>query len=288
MPCDKLVLLSPEIRPFFRKIAEHKGKPIRGYFRYHDLRQTVFNLPVRLYCGGFRRSMNKLQFDGVAHLTPARVREIVIMICGADQSVRIFRIDFCVDVMGISVDEIVRSCRLKNAQNYSFIKSRTGTTAYLRFAKQNKLLVYDRLGRLRAIDDPLAGFYRPEDILTRIEVQWQGKGVPFQDFDDLDRYVELDPLSGLSFWNVNRTRANLTVPEALAAEGLLRKIETYGMQGASKMYSSQTWAYLTKRSLAPSTEGRFSDLKGQMRKSIREWLENRIRFPRLLRRANLG
>jgi len=288
MPCDKLVLLTPVIQSPFRELAEEKGERKAGYSRYLDLRNTLFELPVRLYCGGIHNGINKLQFDGVAHLGLKRTREIVKMICGNAPTIRISRIDWCVDILGISVVDLAHYCRMKHAQSCRFIKSRSGTSVYARYSGPVKILMYDRVACLRAIRDPLAKHYGLRDALTRVEVQLRGKGIPFRNFQEIERFAETDLLSGLTIWKFGRKREGLTVPESLAAEGLLDKIEAYGLQAASKMYSAQTWDYLSKKFLVPASESKFPDLNRLMRRTIRDWLENRIRFPRLPERVQPG
>jgi hypothetical protein len=282
VPCDKLVLLSRRIRSRFLKLAEQHGRETGGYSSFTDLRETEVGLPVRLYCGGFYNGVNKIQLDReVAHLGLKRTQEIVQAICGDDPFIRISRIDWCLDLAGLSVTDFALYTRLERAQNFSLHKSREGATFYLRFSKHHKVLVYDRLARLRMTRSPLVQFYKPSDRLTRLEIQLQGRGVPIRNFREIDRFGKDSLLRGLSFWKLASKRKGLTNVESLAAEGLLHKIEAYGLQGAAKMYTSQAWAYLSKKLLMPMPETSFPNLDRLMRKSIRDWLDNRVRFPRL-------
>jgi hypothetical protein len=102
---------------------------------------------------------------------------------------------------------------------------------------------------------------------------------------DIKRYAELDLLSDISFWKKGRKREGLTTTDDLASEGLLRKIAEHGLQGVSKMYTAQEWAYLQNKYFVPASEAAFPDLSKLMRQSIRAWLEKPILFPRLPERV---
>jgi hypothetical protein len=282
MGADKLVLLSRSIRSKYLRLAREKGERKGGYSRVIDLRETPEKLPVLLYCGGIHNGIHKLQFVGVAHLGLSRVREIASQIFGDLRFVRIFRIDWCIDLWGISVLDFALYCRLTRAQNCKVVRSRTGISFYLGDSKQRVLLIYDRLARLRAIRDPLAEYYSTSDQLTRVEVQLRGRGLPYRRLRDIERYGELDLLSQLSFWEIKRTNKKSLKPiEALATEGLLYKIDRFGLQATSKMFASQAWAYLQRKLLTPASKSELLRVSTLMKKSIRDWLEDRIRFPRL-------
>jgi hypothetical protein len=109
--------------------------------------------------------------------------------------------------------------------------------------------------------------------------------LPIRRFDHLKEYAELDLLANLSFWEAGRRQDGLNIPESLAAERFLLLIDEFGLQMASKRYSSQTWAPLAKKFLRPAPESKFPDLNELLRKSARDWLEDRIRFPRLPKRG---
>jgi hypothetical protein len=115
--------------------------------------------------------------------------------------------------------------------------------------------------------------------LTRVEVQFK-KNLPYPLFNDLKRYAQLELLPNLSFWRLGTRGKNLKPKDTLAAEGLLRRIEEYGLQQASKMCSSSDWSYLTKTLLEPVPDSKFPDLNKLLRESAREWLKDIIRFPR--------
>jgi len=287
MPADKLILLSHDIRASFLKLAKAQGERKGGYSVYVDLTKTDANLPARLYCGGIHNGINKIDFVDVAHLGLSGVRRIAKTIFGDLHHTRIARIDWCIDLADLSVLELALYCRVARAQNCGFERSRTGITFYLRRSKQSVLLIYDRLGRLRSIRDPLAQYYSKDDRLTRVEVQLKGRGLPFRRFRDVERYSEHDLLPDISFWKLGRKREGLTTTDALAAEGLLRTISEYGLQATSKMYTAQTWAYLRAKYLVPASQSSFPNLNELMRQSVRAWLEGPIRFPRLGREVAL-
>lgn len=285
--CDKLVLLSRSISPVFLRLAEEKGERKGGYSRYIDLRKTPYHLPVRLYCRGIHNGIHKLQFDGseVANVGLSQVRKIVKMIFGRSLTIRISRIDWCLDLWNASVLDVALYCRIARAQNVGFERSRTGITFYLRRSKQCKLLLYDRVARLRAARHPLAQFYSADDRMTRIEVQLVGKGVPFRRFSEIEHFADTSLLSDVSFWEIGQKRKDLTPSRALAAEGFLHKIEAFGVQATAKMYKPQLFSYLAKKFLVPAPQGKFPDIDRLMRHSIRDWIEDRIRFPRLPKRG---
>ena len=51
------------------------------------------------------------------------------------------------------------------------------------------------------------------------------------------------------------------------------------------MFSSSEWAYLTRTLLQRVPDSQFPDLDKLLQNSARDWLEDRIRFPRLTRRS---
>ncbi len=281
MGADKLVLLSDSIKRKYRALAEAMGESKGGYSRLIDLRKAPERLPALLYCGGIHNGINKLQFVDVRCLGLSRVRKIAEKIFGDLKFVRIYRIDWCVDLWGIPALEVARYCRIVRAQNCGVMRSRSGFSFYLRRSKEHVLLIYDRLARLRSIRHPIAEYYSSDDQIARIEVQLRGKGLPYRRFGDIERYAEVDLLPGLSFWESARKKTKLSTTDCLAAEGLLCQIEQLGLQVTSKRYSAQTWAYLTKKYLIPASELPFPSLRKLMLKGVRDWLEDRIRFPRL-------
>jgi hypothetical protein len=280
MPADKLDLLSYRVGSEYLRYALEEGKHKWGYASVVDLSKTSANLPVILYCKGFRDGVHKIQFLDVAHLGLTRVQEITERIFGgADRDIRIARVDWCVDFLGIPLLDLALYCRLGRVQNCSVIRSRTGTTFYLRKSKQCTVLLYDKVQQLRSIGSSLSKFFAPNNHLTRVEIQLRGGGLPFRKFVDIERYKDIDLLPNISFWEFGRKRDGLTIADSLAAEGLLRQISEFGLQMTAKRYTAQEWAYINQKYLAPAAN--FPDINRLMRKSVRDWLEDRIRFPRL-------
>lgn len=181
--------------------------------------------------------------------------------------------------LGISLLDLALYCRLGRVQHCRIDRSRTGTTFYPRFSKARTVLLYDKLRERESKHDPILRQYVVKGPVTRVEVQFR-RDLPYKRFDHLKRYAELDLLPNLSFWQAGSKRNGLKTKDTLAAEGLLRRIDEYGLQLASKMFSSSEWAYLSKTLLQLAPDPRFPDLNKLLQKSADDWLENRIRFPR--------
>jgi len=281
MPVDRLELLGDRIKWPLLKLAREKGKRAGGYSYFIDLAKTEAKLPVKLYCNGRYGGIHKIQFEDVPHLGLRRVREVAEEIFGDLRHVRIYRIDLCVDICGISLLDLALYARIARAQNCRVERSRSGVTFYLRYSKNFKILFYDKIAQLRSKRSLTADWFRIAEMLTRIEVQLRGGStLPYSRFEDIEKYAELDLLKGVSFMTWARKRENLKPMEVLASEGLLAKIDQWGIQMTSKMYPSSTWAYLQKKFLRPAEAGDFPDLNELLKKSTRDWIENRIRFPR--------
>jgi hypothetical protein len=280
MAADKLTLLCPRVSREIESLVRDEGSPKGGYARFLDLRPKL-GLEAFLYYGGMHNGINKVEIVGVAQLGLTHCNEIVERIFGHPRATRIYRVDWCVDVPDIPLLDLALYCRIPLAQNCSVERSRGGITFYLRRSKNKVLLVYDRIKRLRATGDPMANIYGKHDHLTRLEVQFRGAGVPFRRLLDIRRYAEIDLLPDLSFWKIPTKRQGLKPMQSLASEGLLNRIQQFGVQATSKMFPAQEWAYLTKKFLVQVPKEDFPDLNGLMRKSMLEWLNDRIRFPRL-------
>jgi hypothetical protein len=278
MPADKLTLLSFSVLNSFRKLAESEGERKGGYSSFIDLRKTPTQLPAFLYCGGIHNGIHKIDLIDVAHLGLSRTREIVEAITGDSAHVRIARVDWCVDLCGISVLDLALHCRLSRTQNCSMDRSRTGFSYYPQRSTQRTVIFYDKRQHLRSKKDPLGEI---DDEWTRVEVRLKGKGLPYHKFRNIHKYAGLDLMPNISFWEFGRQREGLTPQESLAAEGLIRKIQDLGMQLASKTLTAQQWAYVCRKYLEPAKQGDFPDLNALLRKSTGDWLKDRVRFPRL-------
>lgn len=280
MPVDRLELLSNGVKWPYLKLAKEKGKRSGGYHHFIDLPKTNAGPGVKLYCEGRYGGIHKIQFENVAHLGLRMVRKIAEEIFGDLKDVKIYRVDFCVDINGISQLDLALYCRVARAQNCCVLRSRSGVTFYLRYSKNFKLLFYDKIAQLRSRQPLTPEWFRKGELLTRVEVQLRGAALPFRRFADIEKYADLDLLKEVSFKSRARKLANLKPMEALAAEGLLAKIERWGVQMTSKMYPSSTWASFQKKFLRPAEPEDFPDLNQLLKRSTRDWMENRIRFPR--------
>ncbi len=238
------------------------------------------SLPVRLYYRGRHNGINKAELIDVAKLGLPQTQRIVETIFPDLKQVRIYRIDLCLDVMGYSPWFFVTNTRVPKLQNFALYRSRGAISFYLQFSSQNKIVFYDRLRLLKKQNDPLARVFGPEDRLTRIEVQLMGAAVPFKRFLNIRRYSGIDLLENVKFASLRPEPDEAKPMPFLAATGLRSLITKHGLQTASKMFSSPSWAWLERRFLKPMMAAAVPDLSARMRKSVTDWLEGRIRFPR--------
>jgi hypothetical protein len=280
MPADKLTLLSFRINRRIEKLVVQEGRKKAGYSRFLDL-EPQLGVPAFLYYGGVHNGINKIEFTGVARLGHTRATEIADRIFGHLRTTKVFRVDWCIDLPNIPLLDLALYCRIPSVQNCSVERSRGGITFYLRRSKNQVVLVYDRIKRLRATGDPIANDYDKCEHLTRVEVQFRGSGVPFRRFLDMRRFAEIDLLPDMSFWKIPTKQRGLKPVQSLAAEGLLNRIQQFGVQATSKMFPAQEWAFLTKKFLVPVPKEHFPNLNELMRESALEWLNDRIRFPRM-------
>jgi hypothetical protein len=280
MPADKLELVSHRIRSQYLDLAIDGGMRKGGYAYVIELPE----ISAVLHCRGYRDEIHKLVFRDVARLGHTYCKDVVREVFGESSHVRTTRVDWCVDIFGISVLDLAFHCRLGRVQNCRIDRSRTGITFYPRFSKARTVLLYDKLRQLESKHDPILRKYAMEGPLTRVEVQFK-RNLPYRKFDELERYAELDLLSNFSFWQARRKRHGLKIKDSLAAEGLLRRIEENGLQLASKMFSPPEWAYLTKTLLELAPDSKFPDLNKLLQKSARDWLDDRIRFRRLRKKV---
>jgi len=280
MPADKLILLSRNVASKFACAVETKGHPKGKYSRYLDLRKTAYALPVRLYCGGSFNNTNKVEFVQVATLGLSRVEQIVEEICGNLPEPIICRVDWAVDLLGMGFWDLVACCRVAGIQNSRLYHSRGGDSFYPHCSRDRALLMYEKLRRLRLEGDPLAEIFRKDDQMTRLEVQFRGKGVPIREFAHIRRYGDIDLLKGVSFLELRQLRSTLKPQQRLAAERLQSMVQEVGLQNASKRFSPSEWVYLCDTYFEPASKAALPDIRALMQKSARDWLEDRIRFPR--------
>jgi hypothetical protein len=285
VPADRLELLSDHIEERFRTFAKIHGRAAGGYAYYVDLAKTKAKLPVRLYCDGRHTRINKIQFEDVAHLGRRMVRTIVREICGDLLHVKIYRLDLCVDI-GMPLLDLALYCRLARVHNCRIERSGPTFTFYLQYSKNRKILFYDKIAQLRSKHPSAADRFRKGENLTRVEVQLRASALPYRRFADIEKYTDLDLLSGVSFRSWARKKESLKPIEALAADGLLAKINEQGLQLTSKMYPSSMWAYLQGKFFIPAVPKDFPDLNELLKKSTRDWMENKVRFPRTRKRSS--
>jgi hypothetical protein len=280
MPADKLYLLSQKLNSEFERLVKEKGSPKGKYSHFLDLRKSEFELPVRLFYGGSINGANKLEFIRVAGMGLTRVQQIVSTVFGDSATVNICRLDWALDVLNKTAWDLAVRCRVPGVQSSRFYRSRGIVSFYPHFTRDRVILIYNRLKRMRSKGDPLARVFRENDELTRLEVQFRGKGVPIREFTNIRRYADIDLLKDVDFLSLLRVRSGLKPLRLLAAERLQWLVQELGLQNASKRFLPSEWAYLSAILLATTSKDDMPDIRSLMQKSARDWLEDRIRFPR--------
>lgn len=278
---DKLTLLSPVITRKFAVIARDEGVPTGGYESCIDLRKTKYKLPARLYYRGRYNGIHKLDIIGVARLGLPYTQQLVERIFPNLRKVKIYRVDLCVDLLGLDPWFFVTRARVSRQQNYALFRSRGAVSFYLQFSKQRRLVFYDRLKLLRRQKSPLAALYASRDQLTRVEVQFTGAAVPYKRFVEIHQYAEITPLKHVRFTKVRVKASGHSPVKFLAAHGLRQLIAEHGLQATSKMFSSPVWAALEKRYVVPIQGSEMPRIGMLMRRGIKRWLEGKILFPRV-------
>jgi hypothetical protein len=278
---DKLILLSHRIEKSFLDLAREEGSARGGYGNVIDLRQTRYKMPVILHCDGRHNGIHKIELVGVARLGLRRTRKILKELMGELSAARIYRIDLCADFPGIWVWDLADIVIVSRTQNFRIHSNRGGASFYLQNSADKIILFYDKIKQLAAKGDALSGMYKPGDHLTRIEVQLKGRGVPFKKIRDLYRYAEVDLLSALEFKRLKRLRDDAKPLHLLAAGGLRRLIHKYGQHAVKKRFSASHWAYIEKVLFRVLEGEEIPNLRLRLKRSIEDWLEDRIRFPRL-------
>jgi len=119
-----LVLLCVVISRQLAALASEHGTPTVGYERCIDVRRTSLELPVRLFYRGRYNRMHKAELIGVASLGLPSTQEIVESIFPDLKRVRIYRIDLCVDVLGLPPWFFAVNTQLPRHQNFALYRSR--------------------------------------------------------------------------------------------------------------------------------------------------------------------
>jgi len=280
---DRLVVISPWIRKKFADLALEHGKPARGYKRMLRLREYKPDFPVCLYLHGLktRTPIHKIEFETVRWLGLPRVAELVEAIFGTAERVRIYRLDACVDICGTGVPFFARNCRVPGAQSFALFRKRAAMSVYLQNSSIRQLLFYNKRAEYRTKHSPLVNIGNPGEPLTRFEVRFIGAGVPVRRFTEISRYGEINLVGPLVFSRLRVDPDTWTPVQFLAAEGLRALIRKYGLHATSKMFSPPRWASINKAFLVPMAKAQMPNLNLLLRRSVRDWLAGRIRYPRL-------
>lgn len=227
-----------------------------------------------------RDGCHKLEVVDVGHIGQTRTLQILKKVIGHLSNARIYRIDFCVDLPGVSVWDLAQICYVGPSQNYQVYRSRTGDSVYLQRSNAKTIVLYDRKLRLRAEHDPRAGMYGPGDELTRIEVQLKGAGVPHRKVRYIHQYADIDLLSGLKFRRLVSSSNQKKPLRAMAAAHLASQIEDFGLHATLKRFPSSHRAYIERLFLKDIDGNEVPDIRRRLKKAIQDWLEDQIRFPR--------
>jgi len=140
--------------------------------------------------------------------------------------------------------------------------------------------LYDKAKQLAAKGSLWAGMLDRNDELTRLEVQLRGAGVPFKKIRNLHRYADVDLLASVEFRKLKKLQAGRKPLHGLAAGHLEHLISQYGLHATKKRFSAPQWAYIEKLFFRHAQRNEVPDIRAHMKKSIRDWLNDRIRFPR--------
>ncbi len=277
---DKLTVLCTQIRDRIRELVLKEGDREGGFERCLDLRDTKRKLPVRVYYNGRYNGINKAEVIGTAKLGLPRILKILEAIFPDLADVRIYRIDFAIDLLGIPVSFFLVNCHIARVQNFRFYRSRRALSLYLKSSSLRTLLVYDKGRMLKQKKDPMARILRRGDCLTRVELQLKGN-VPFKQLKDIRRYREVDLLEDLKFFQRRLEPQKSTPNQLLAAAGLRWLVRRHGLQAVSKLFAPAEWAAIRKGYLEPMQAVEIPPLHELMRKRMDDWFEGRIRFPRI-------
>ncbi len=277
---DKLVLLSRDISEEFLELAKKKGQRRFGYRHVLDLRETPSELPIILYVDGRWTGINKVEIVGVARLGLQMTRQVLRKVIPNLSKARIYRIDFCVDLLGVSVFDLAEACFVGGVQNYRIHRRRGALSFYIQDSKSRVVVLYDKGKELAAKRNPLARILRPGDVLSRIEVQLKGSAVQFEKFRDIHGYLEVALLGKLNLFNLRPSPKPDNAIQFLAAAGLRYLIRERGLQAVAKLFKPPQWAFVKRKFLVPRSSNEMPDLEFRMKKSLEDWLNDRIRFPR--------
>ena len=278
---DKLILLVSFIADEFLQLARERGVQKWGYRYVLNLLETSFALPIILYCDGVHDGRHKLEVLGVARLGLHRTRRLLRKVLGHLSGARIYRIDLCTDILGVPVHDLADMFSVSRVQNLMIFRKRGAWSFYLQNSAHKTVVLYDKAKQLRATRNHAADMLGPNDQLSRIEVQLSGPAVPFRKIRHIHRYAEIDLFPDVKFRRLKSLPSTAKPPHRLASVGLQRLIRRYGLQATKKQFSPPEWKYIEDLFLQRVETGQLVDIRGRMKKSIEDWLNNRLRFPRL-------
>ncbi len=282
---DKLILLVSFIADEFLKLARKRGVRKWNYRYVINLLETSFALPIMLYCEGLVDGRHKVEVLGVARLGLHRTRRLLRRVLGHLSEARIYRVDLCTDILGVSVHDLADMFSISRVQNLIIFRKRGAWSFYLQNSAHKTVILYDKAKQLRATRNPAADMLGPNDKLSRIEVQLSGPAVPFRKIRHIHRYAEIDLFPDVEFRRLKSLPLTAKPLQRLASVGLQQRIQEYGLQATKKQFSPPEWKYIEDLFLQRIETGQLLDIRGRMKKSIEDWLNDRIRFPRPLYRG---
>jgi hypothetical protein len=196
---DKLIVLSPSIEDVFHDLARKQGVRKWGYGHVLDLRQTDHKLPIVLYCDGMSDGRHKMEVVGIARLGLRRTRKLLKKVLGHLSKARIYRIDLCVDLLGVSVWDLAAIFSVSRAQNYRIFRKRGAVSFYVQNSTNKTIVLYDKAREQLAKGNIWANMLQLGDDLTRVEVRLTGRAVPFKKIRHLHHYADINFLANVRF-----------------------------------------------------------------------------------------
>ncbi len=279
---DKLVVLSEKLHPRFVHLAITAGRQTHDYDRRADLRETEAALPLMLSYKGRFDGRHKGDLVGVSKLGLTRTKQVLEEVFTSVRGLQIYRIDFAVDLPGLSLLQLAEMCHIPNVQNFAVIRRRGSMSVYPHRSRVRTVLFYDRTKLPSWRRDSLVAALDPGESLVRIEVQLKATGVPYKSLDGIAKYRDMDLLSGLRVAAVKSTKGESDPKRSLKIEVLRALTSRYGSQGALKIFGAEERSWLKKHCLTTTASIDLQAVKRRLHKSIDDWLEDRIRFPRVV------
>ncbi len=126
MPCDKLVLLTHNIRRRYLRLVREFGAR-GGYENVSPLRDAPWDDPVRLHCYGRWNRIHKIEFLEVAKLGFWQTRRLAEKFIGSLTGTIITRIDWCLD-LDIPFPDVAARARLLGTHKRRCVEPRRQST----------------------------------------------------------------------------------------------------------------------------------------------------------------